>query len=500
MQEHKAPITPGAPDMAHAGWRELTTRRHLPRLLVLCGAIWLHAANTLLAATTLPEAVGDIGGLRLISWAFALYLMGSIVAATAVSAYVASAGLRRTMLVSTLVYILGCVICAASPTMPVLLAGRTVQGLGGGALVALVFIAQDRFFPNRLVPRIVACLSVAWTASALSGPLIGGAFATAGLWRFAFWSFALQGLVLVVALRPLLAGAGPDTASRARRIPVARLVFVAGAILAISFAGTVGSIAASAVLLLAGCVCLWLFVARDSAAPRRSRLLPRHATNLAHPVGCGIAMTFMLGLCMMAFCVYGPILLIRLYGLTPLEAGFVLVTESLGWCAGAFLLSGLAPAQESRLVRCGSLLLLAGIATQAWFMPHGPLGLVVVSAFFGNAGFGMMWGYVIKRVVESVDCEDRERAGSMLPSAQQTAYALGAALSGIIANGLGFDQMTRPEEFRTAALWVFAGFVPPALLGTLIAWRFAKALRWSPSSRQPARRTAAVWRDRGCSK
>ena len=64
--------------MPHVGWREVLTREHLPRLLVLCLAIWLHAANTMLAATTLPEAVGDIGGVRLISWAFALYLMGSI--------------------------------------------------------------------------------------------------------------------------------------------------------------------------------------------------------------------------------------------------------------------------------------------------------------------------------------------------------------------------------------------------------------------------------------
>ena len=267
----------------------------------------LPCCRTLAAATT-TEAVGDIGGVRLISWAFALYLMGSIVAATAVSGYVASAGLRRTMLVSTVVYTLGCVICAAAPAMPVLLAGRTVQGLGGGALVALVFIAQDRFFPNRLVPRTVACLSLVWMAAALCGPLIGGGFATAGLWRFAFWSFALQGLVLAAALHPLLAGAGPELASQARRIPVARLAFVAGAILPISFAGAVRSTAASAVLLLAGCMCLWMFTAHDSAASRHSRLLPGHATDLAHPVGCGIAMTFILCLCMMSFTVYGPIL------------------------------------------------------------------------------------------------------------------------------------------------------------------------------------------------
>ena len=255
QSERAQPITPESPDLPHVGWREVVAREHLPRLLVLCLAIWLHAANTLLAATTMPEAVGDIGGLRLISWAFALYLMGSIVAATAVSAYVASAGLRRTMLVSTLVYTLGCAVCAAAPTMPVLLAGRTVQGLGGGALVALVFIAQDRYFPNRLVPRIVACLSLVWTASALSGPLIGGAFATAGLWRFAFWSFALQGLVLAVLVHPLLARAGPDSALRARRLPLARLAFVAGAILAISLAGAVDSTAAAGTLMLAGCMC-----------------------------------------------------------------------------------------------------------------------------------------------------------------------------------------------------------------------------------------------------
>ena len=472
MQENARPV----PDSQTVRWREVVSRRHLPLLLVMCLGIWLHAANTLLAATTLPEAVGDIGGLRLISWAFALYLMGSIVAAAAVSAFVARTGLRLAMLVSALLYTFGCIACAAAPAMPVLLAGRTVQGAGGGALVALVFIAQNRFFPDRLVPRIVACLSLTWTASALSGPLIGGAFATAGLWRFAFWSFALQGVVLAVLLYPMLARARSDAPLEARQLPVVRLMLVAGAILVISFAGAASSVLVSAVLLLAGCMCVWLFAVRDAAASRRLRLLPNHATSLAHPVGCGIAMTFVLGLCMMSFSVYGPILLIRLYGLTPLEAGLVVVTESLGWGAGAFFLSGLAPTYEGRLIRLGSVLLAAGLAAQAWFVPHGPLWFVVASAFIGNAGFGMIWGYVIKHVVASTGRDDRDRASSMLPSTQQTAFAIGAALTGIIANALGFERMSQPGEFRTAALWLFGAFVPPAVIGTLIAWRFSRLI------------------------
>ena len=131
---------------------------------------------------------------------------------------------------------------------------------------------------------------------------------------------------------------------------------------------------------------------------------------------------------------------------------------------------------ESRLIRVGSGLLTAGLAAQAWFMPFGPLWLVVASAFFGTAGFGMMWGYIIKLVVAHAGREDRDRAGSLLPSAQQTGFALGAALAGIIANALDFEQMTGIEDFRTAAFWLFAGFVPAALLGSALAWRFGNRL------------------------
>ena len=127
--------------------------------------------------------------------------------------------------------------------------------------------------------------------------------------------------------------------------------------------------------------------------------------------------------------------------------------------------------------------MLAGHAAQAWFVPHGRLWLVVATAFPGNAGFGMMWGYIIKLVIATADREDRDRAGSLLPSAQQVGFALGAALTGIIAGGLGFELATRADEYRTAAFWLFAGFVPPAPLGNAIAWRFgARIARDRPAS------------------
>ncbi|MCY4454483.1 MAG: hypothetical protein OXC01_21315 [Immundisolibacterales bacterium] len=60
--------------------------------------------------------------------------------------------------------------------------------------------------------------------------------------------------------------------------------------------------------------------------------------------------------------------------------------------------------------------------------------------------------------------------------AEHAGFALGAAFTGILANGLGFDLMTRAEEYRTAAFWLFAGFVPPAVVGNVIAWRFGRRI------------------------
>ena len=43
----------------------------------------------------------------------------------------------------------GCVLSAISPTMPLLLAGRALQGLGGGGLVSMGFVAVGVIFPRR---------------------------------------------------------------------------------------------------------------------------------------------------------------------------------------------------------------------------------------------------------------------------------------------------------------------------------------------------------------
>jgi MFS family permease len=455
----------------HASWRELLTREYLPRLATLALALWLHASNSMLTATTMPSAVDDIGGLALLSWTFALYLAGSISAAASMSLLVTRLGLRRTMTRMALVFAAGCVLVAAAPSMPVLLLGRLIQGLGGGGLIALVYLCQDRFFPNRLVPKTVAFLSTVWMMAAFCGPVIGGAFATLGEWRLAYWAFAVQGLLLVPAVHYLLGGSASTVDIEAGRLPVVRLLLLSASILLVSMSAAYYDPLGSPLLIGLGCVALLSFARRDLAATE-SRMLPAQVADLGHAIGNGIPATFLLCISIMSFVVYGPLILIELYALNPLEAGLVVLVESLAWGTAALLFSGTPAAREPLLIKVGGLCILLGLAITAVVFPRGQLVALIVAVIVLNGGMGMMWGFIIKRVIAAAPAAEKDRAATLLPITQQTGFALGAALTGLIANSLGINQQPGAAELESIAFWMFAGFIPLALIGNLMAWRF----------------------------
>jgi MFS family permease len=459
-----------------ASWRELLTRQYLPKLAIMALALWLHASNSMLTATTMPSAVDEIGGLNLISWTFVLYLAGSITAAASISLLVASLGLKATMIRTAVVFSIGCVVVATAANMPVLLIGRILQGLGGGGLIALVYVSQDRFFPNHLVPRTIALLSSVWMMASFSGPVIGGAFATMGEWRLAYWAFAAQGLLLIPAVHFLLKSAEPELKLAAESIPIVRLLLMGSAIMLVAISGAYYHPLGSPLLILLGCMALVLFVLRDRRAAR-SRMLPAEVTDFSHAIGNGIVGVLLLCISIMSFLVYGPLILIELYGLTPLQAGFIVLLESLAWGSAAIIFSGVRGDSEPRLIRIGSALVLLGLVLTAIVFPRVWLWPLIFAVLLLNGGFGMMWGFIIKRIIAAAAPVDKDRTSSLLPITQQTGFALGAALSGLIANRFGISEMpdlaaTRLEDLRQIAFWLFAGFVPLACLGNLMVWRF----------------------------
>ena len=443
----------------------------------MCLGVWLHAADALVATTVMPSAIAEIGGLSYIYWTIALYELGSIIAGAVTGVGVVALGLRTAMMASALVYALGCAASALAPSMAVMLVGRLVQGLGGGAMLALSYVGVSQLFPERLWTRVLALVSGLWGVSSLFGPLVGGVFASAGLWRGAFWAFGAQALLLG-ALTPLLVGAHRAPPAEAGAIPGRQIAVLTVGVLVMSFAGVQTDVPAMAALTVAGLAVLAFVLRLEHGA--RARLFPPTPLSFGVPWGAGYAMVLALATATVSFTVYGPLLMMRLFDVSPLTAGFMIATESIAWTLAALAVARATPAQESRLIRIGALLVTAGIVALATTMPRGPVAALVPGGILQGAGFGISWAFVLRRIVAGVAEGERERASAAMPTLQMIGYAIGAAASGVVANALGLTDSAPVDVARVVGFWVFAAFLPLAFVGVAAAFRMARDPRHSP--------------------
>ena len=79
-------------------------------------------------------------------------------------------------------FIVGAIVAATSHEFSVLLIGRSLQGVGGGGLIALTEIVVTDLVPLRLRGQWFGIISAMWAIGSVSGPIIGGAFAHGDTW------------------------------------------------------------------------------------------------------------------------------------------------------------------------------------------------------------------------------------------------------------------------------------------------------------------------------
>jgi MFS family permease len=159
---------------APQGWRSLLKREWMPTLAVLLGGVLLQSMNVLMLTTVLPSIVGELGGVTMLSWPTAAFLASSIVATSCAGLLAAAVGARTTYCIGVGIFGLGALLCSLAPTMGWIVAGRLVQGFGGGLEAAAAYVALRATFPEALWPRTIALMSTSWSMSVLLGPLVGG--------------------------------------------------------------------------------------------------------------------------------------------------------------------------------------------------------------------------------------------------------------------------------------------------------------------------------------
>jgi hypothetical protein len=201
------------------------------------------------------------------------------------------------------------------------------------------------------------------------------------------------------------------------------------------------------------------------------RLLPRAAGDLATATGLGLAVIFFCEAATVGFSVYGPTFIQVLHGADPLLSGYVIGGIAAGWTALSFVVAGLKPRHEGLAIRVGAVVIAAGVAWGAYEMVHGGLVGITLSMVLLGSGFGVCWAFLAKRVIGGAPPEEQPLASAAVPTTQLIGGATGAAAAGALANALGFAHGVTAESGLARGLWLFAAFIPLALVGLAAAWR-----------------------------
>ncbi|KAF2025132.1 putative efflux pump antibiotic resistance protein [Setomelanomma holmii] len=109
-------------------------------------------------------------------------------------------GRRQLLFSSLLLLMIGKIVCCVAQNFRMLLAGRSVQDVGGGGALALVLVVMTDIVPLRQRTKCCSLIQFAWVMGLITGPMAGGGFAEHSIWRWIFYiifPFCAIGIAIV---------------------------------------------------------------------------------------------------------------------------------------------------------------------------------------------------------------------------------------------------------------------------------------------------------------
>src|SRR5665647_3393621 len=391
----------------------------------MVGLIGLSAFEALAVTTAMPVVVNALGGLDLYAMAFAAPAAASVVGVVAAGGWADRRGPTPPLLAGIAAFVGGLIIAGTASSMATVVAGRAVQGLGGGALVLALYVVVGHTYPQSVQPRVFAAFAAAWVVPSLVGPAVAGWLAESVGWRWVFLAIPILAVPALATLRPVLT---EHTHALATGV-------VGLTLLAVTVPG----------------------------------LLPADTLRLARGLPSVIALRGLFGAAFFGAEVYLPLLLTSERGVRPAHAGLALTVASIAWAFGSWL-RGRSEGRwdDGRVFRVGAGALAVGIGAVALAVwPAVPVAATILG--WGVAGFGMGLAYPTTSLL-TLRLSPPERFGvnsAALQVNEAICIAVALAAAGPVFAALVDD---RP---RTAFLTVLA---LPVLLALVAGWAGPRVL------------------------
>jgi MFS family permease len=428
-------------------------------VLGLAGAgLFVAALDAYVVVTLLPAMMGDVGltidrieqGTPIVTG----FLAGYVVAMPLLGAYSDARGRIPVYVACVAAFAVGSVMTATAglwtfADLPWLVAGRFVQGLGGGGLVPLsLALAADLYTRDR--SRTVALGSVAalQEAGSVFGPLYGATLAAAaagvGGWRFVFWLnlvlAAACGAGLVAAARGGATAGQPVAASIDWR-SAALLGLGLGALVLALYPDDPDHRATNALLIPAGAAAIVLMAGYGWRQVRTLEpLIPRDLLRSGVFIGATVA-NLLVGAALMVALVDVPILGRLVFRLDQLGSGLLLTQFLVGVPVGAVMGGLLAGRIGTRLtaalgilVSAVAFLQMSGWSATELSLRLGPLRQADISLALCGLGFGLVIAPLTAAVLGLTRAQSHGLATSLVVLARTMGMLIG--LSALTAYGL----------------------------------------------------------------
>jgi DHA2 family multidrug resistance protein-like MFS transporter len=359
-------------------------------------------------------------------WIVNAYQLGIVVTLFPLAALGESRGYRPVFAGGLALFTAASGLCALAPDFALLVVGRSLQGLGAGALMAVVAGVLRHAYPQRLLGLAIGINALFASLSSALASTLGAALLTQAGWPFLFAVNLPIGLLALLATPAL-----PVVAGRPRRISLLSVVLntLALALLVLAIDRFGDAPLAALALLLGAALCFAALLAREIGRP--TPLVPLDLLRVPSFRLSVIASTCAFGSQMIGFVALPFLLHDAGYG--ALTIGYLLMPWPLTVALAALVVGRLADRYETALL-CGlggACLALGLILTALWrlALPDGASAwLLVVCLTLCGLGFGLFQTPNNRNMLLSAARERSGAAGGMQAMARQFGQSAGAAL------------------------------------------------------------------------
>jgi EmrB/QacA subfamily drug resistance transporter len=405
----------------------------------MMAALALAALDATVVGTALPTIAGQLGGLPVLGWVFSAYLLASTISVPFAAKLADMVGRKPVFLVGLAIFLGASIACGLAGSMAILIVLRGIQGLGAGAVSTVAFTIIGDAFEPRQRARIQGLFGAVWAVSSVIGPALGGLITSTVGWPWVFELNLPVGLLAGYVVWRVL----HERVDRQER----RLDWTGGALLTVAVVCLL--LAVSEVprgfgwvslptigLFMAAVALLWGFVRVERRVPEPIVDLSFLRHRLIRP---GLVVQALGGLVLFGMTSFVPPMVQGVHGRSPLEAGAVVGTLTIGWPLGSLIGGRALIRWGSRgVVVSGAVLALAGLAIVTQLERFDPWWLGAAGPIVAGLGVGLMSVTVLVTVQSAVPWEQRGVVTGLTQFSRTIAGTVGVGvLGGILATFVG---------------------------------------------------------------